>query len=208
MATTALSCIWFGVLVVGPVAGLVLGPWARRTLSRRLVLSTGAAAFLVAAMAFTPVSLAGVLADHFVLAVAYMWLWLWLGMIQSRVLRAGFFSVPTLVVLWGVSQPLVFFFVWSVSDLMALPDKSISINCGLCTRVIRMRPYGWVAHSGYELSVHNRLWGIPLEFEWDKRRFDDSSYWDVEQYSACVVGNGDCTIVVAYSGQEVWRVRL
>ena len=66
---------------------------------------------------------------------------------------------------------------------------------------------GWVAHSGHELSVHSRPWGGPLEFERDRRRFDDAEYPDADHFSAQVVGGGDCTTVVAYEGGELWRVR-
>lgn len=207
MASRALPHVWPVVVVAGPMVGLVLGSWVRRALSRRLVLGTGAAAILVVAMAFTPVSLSGVLADHFVLAVAYVYMWLWLGMVRSFALRAALFGVPTLGVLWAVTRPLAFFLILPMGDLTAMPERTISIDCGWSTRGVRMRRYGWVARSGYELQVYSRPCCVPLEFERDTRRFDDAHYSVGDRFSARVVGGGDCTTVIAYDGQDEWSVR-
>ena len=205
VASRALLYAWPAVVIAGPVAGLVLGPWLRRTLSRRVVLLSGAAPLLVVALAFTPVSLPGVLADHLVLAATYVWICVWLGMLRSRALRAAIFGVPALFAVWSVTRGFTFFLVIAVAELTALPERTISLDCGWSTRVVRDQPYGWVARSGHELSVHSRAWGVPLEVERGRRRFDDGEYPESDLFSARVIGGGDCTTVVAYAGRDEWR---
>jgi hypothetical protein len=196
---------WAAIAIGSPIAGLVTGPWLRRSLSRKAILTLSIMAGVVAAAAFTPVSLAGVLADHVALMASYAWMWILVGMARSRLLRAVLVALPLLLAIWIASGDS-FFMAIVPSDLTRLPTRTMSIGCGWTTRTIRLQRYGWVAHSGYELTVASRPRGLPIELQLDRRQFDDGEYEDAELFSMRRVGPSGCSTVVAYDGNEQWRV--
>ena len=157
-------------------------------------------------MAFTPVSLAGVLPDHLVLAAVYFWGWALVGMLSSRILRGVIVGLPMVAIVWVVTRS-AFFFVIALSDLTALPQRTMSVACGRTIRSARVLPYGWVAHSGYEVSVSARPWGLPIEAELGRRRFDDAQYSEGDRFAMRLADSTGCATVIAYDGTDEWHLQ-
>lgn len=208
MATQVLLFSWLAVAVAGPIAGLLAGPRLRRALSRRAIIILTIASGSVAAAVFTPISFAGVLPDHLALMSSYAWTWVLVGMLRSRLVRALIVGLPTLATVWIARDVATqFFLVIVLADLTTLPQRTMSVGCGWTTRTTRAQRYGWVARSGYDLSVSARPWGLPIEIELDRRRFDDYRYESGDQFSMSSAAPFGCTTVIAYDGVDQWRVK-
>src|SRR5262245_44568035 len=128
MRSQALFYAWLAIAIAGPIAGLVVGPRLRRTLSRQAIVTLSIAAGIVVAAAFPPISFAGVLADHLSLQATYAWAWFLVGMARSRILRAVLVGLPTLAAVWILAPwSASFFLAIALSDLAQLPQRTMSL---------------------------------------------------------------------------------
>jgi hypothetical protein len=155
-------------------------------------------------VAFSPVSLPGLVADHILLGVLCIVVWLWIGSGPSLVRWSAVALCLALIVLHIARMWPLLLLVFVLADLTEEPFRTLDLECG---RVVEMRRYGWVAHSGTEVAVLTRPLGGLFEAERGRQRFDDSQYVPKRLSAETAHGDTGCAVSVTYDAREVWRVR-
>jgi len=167
----------------------------------------GISATLILALAFSPLSLRGVIANHIVLGIACIMLLLSLGTV-SRLAR--WFMAVTITVIIGIAIlrngtvgfASAFALILDLSD--ALPSCEIDLGSG---RIVRLYRYGWFAHGGTDVVVAARWRSIPLEYELGRKQFSDETYNSSAISAKLIIEQSKHkAVLITYDGQEIWRV--
>ena len=201
---TGLHIWWLSVLLGGPILALAGGQPFRRSTPPWALWMAGLGSAAVFGLAFSPLSLRGAIADHIVLGTACLVFWLLIGS-GPRLLRWSVSGLYLAVVLLQVLRVWpILFLVFAFGDIVEAPFRTVALECG---NAVEMRRYGWVAHSGTEVTVLALRAGGLIEVERGRQRFDDSEYQPSHLSADTPPGDPTCPVVVRYDTQEVWRVK-
>ena len=186
-------------LVLGPVAA-VAWPAVRAPLRRRTALGLAGAAAGAVGLLFTPVSLAGTVADEVALVAAYVGLCF---AALAVVRRHGVRVVAGVVWVAAVIAPGVFVVVMGAPPRLVLTER---LPCG---HVLRVEAIDWYGGEGETVTVLWQPRPSPVEVERASKRFYYGRWapWFTGERAFRGVPRARCGVDVAYGDRVVWRAR-
>ena len=207
MAEAFLAVWWISVIFFAIFFPFVLGAFLQKRLSIRLRCICGLSAAVVIGLSFSPISFRGVFVDHLALGVACTILSISIGTLGPRIrwaLAAAYAWIFVVPMFRSGIAAFAFVFGLGLGMSTSLPFREIDLDS---KRVVRMQGYGWVAHSGTEVVVSARHWGMPFEYELGRKEFSDEGYTSSRIDAKLLKERDTQQVAITYDGQEIWRVQ-